>query len=64
MGPKTYVTNEEEKELVDFLFNCAKMGYAKTRQDVLKIEHKAVLKKEDKQIDKISHGWWICFCRR
>ena len=56
MGPKIYLTNKEEKELVDFLLNCAKMGYAKTRQDVLKIVHKAVLKKGEKQIDKISYG--------
>ena len=45
MGPKTYLTNEEVKELVVFLLNCAKISYAKTRQDVLKIVHKAVLKK-------------------
>ena len=32
MGPKMYLTYEEEKELVNFLLNCAKMGYAKTRQ--------------------------------
>lgn len=53
MGPKMYLTYEEEKELVGFLLNCAKMGYAKTRQDVLKIVHNAMLKK-GKKIDKIS----------
>ena len=63
MGPKTYLTHEEEKELVDFLVNCANMGYAKTRQDVLKIVHSAVLKK-GKQLDKISSGWWNRFCKR
>ena len=47
MGPKMYLTNQEEKELVDFLLNCAKTGYAKTRQDVLKIVHSAVLRKVD-----------------
>ena len=59
MGSKMYLTLEEEKELVDFLMNCAKMGYAKTRQDVLKIVHSAVLK----QLDKISPGWWNRFCK-
>ena len=29
-----------------------------TIQDVLKIELKALLKKREKQIDKISYGWW------
>ena len=26
MGPMMYLTYEEEKELVDFLLNCAKLG--------------------------------------
>ena len=63
MEPKTYLTYEEEKELVDFLLNYAKMGYAKTRQDVLKIVHRAMLKK-GKKIDNISPGWWNRFCKR
>ena len=37
IGPKPYLTNEEEKELVDFLVGCSKMGYGKTRSEVLKI---------------------------
>ena len=64
MGPKAYLTNKEEKELVEFLLNCAKMGYAKTRQDVLKMVHNAVLEKGEKKVDKISHGWWVRFCKR
>ena len=39
------------------------MGYAKTREDVLKIVHSAVLKK-GKEMDKISPGWWNRFCKR
>jgi len=30
MGPKPYLTYEEEEELVTFLTNCSKMGYDKT----------------------------------
>ncbi len=37
VGPKTYLTHEEEQELVDFLLKCSKMGYGKTRGEVLKI---------------------------
>ena len=33
MGPKMYLTNQEEKELVDFLLNCAKTRYAEVYQD-------------------------------
>ena len=64
MGPKTYLTREEEKELADFLISCAKIGFAKTRQDVMNLVHRAVLKKEEKQTSKVSHGWWMHFCKR
>jgi len=37
MGPKPYLTKDKEKELVDFLLNCAKMGYGKTRKEVLQM---------------------------
>ena len=39
------------------------MGYTKSRQDVLKMVHSSVLNK-GKQKDKVSHGWWIHFCKR
>ena len=70
MGPKTYLTNEEEKELVDFLLKCSKMGYAKMRQIVHSAVQKkeemndALQKKKEKKLNKISHGWWVRFCRR
>ena len=57
MGLKPYLTLEEEKELVDFLLNYEKMGYGKTKQDVLQIVHSTVLKKGTKTEDKIPHGW-------
>ena len=31
IGPKPYLTQEEEKQLVEFLVNCCKMGYGKSR---------------------------------
>ena len=34
-GRKPYLTKEEEKELVDFLMLCSKLGYGKTRKEVL-----------------------------
>ena len=44
-GPRPYLTHEEEKELVDFLVTCSKMGYGKTRGEVLKIVEAAMEKK-------------------
>ncbi len=34
-GAKPYLSREEEKELVDFLVTCSKIGYAKSRKEVL-----------------------------
>ena len=42
---KPYLTHLEEKELVDLLVRCSKMGYGKTKGEVLKIVE-AIVKKE------------------
>ena len=55
MGAKPYLTHEEEKELVEFLINCAKMGYGKTRKEVLNMVHTAVEKKGMK-VERITRG--------
>ena len=54
----------KRKKLADFLINCAKMSFVKTRKDVMSLLHRAVLKKGEKQISKVSHGWWMHFCKR
>ena len=54
-SPQPYLTTEEEKQLVDFLITSSKMGYGKTRRQVLKIVEAAVW------FASVSHGWWICF---
>ena len=33
-GSKTYLTDEEEASLVEFLIGCASVGYAKSRREV------------------------------
>ena len=45
IGPKPYLTQEEKKQLVEFLVNCCKMGFGKTRGEVLKIVE-AIMKKK------------------
>ena len=47
MGPKLYLTYEEESELVGFITKCSKMGYGKARQDVMKVVDSCFVKKED-----------------
>lgn len=63
VGPKPYLDREEEKELVDFLLKCSKMGYGKTRGEVLKIVEATMMKK-GKKAGRISQGWWAGFRRR
>ena len=54
IGPKPYLTQEEEKQLVQFLVNCCKMGYGKTRGEVLKIVE-AIMKKKGKENMKAAY---------
>ena len=64
MGPKPYLTDAEEKELYEFLVNCSKMGYGKTRAEVLKIVEATMKKKGKKLEGPISQGWWCRFRER
>ena len=45
MGPTPYLTYEEEKELVRFILNCSRMGYGKTRGELLRIVGETMKKK-------------------
>ena len=47
-GPRPYLDHEEEKEFSLYLNQCAKVGYEKTRRDVLSIVQTAVYEKETK----------------
>ncbi len=64
MGPKPYLTDTEEKELYDFLINCSKMGYGKTRGEVLKLVGATLKKKGKKHDGCLSQGWWCRFRER
>ena len=45
-GPKPYLSPKEEKELGAFLKDCSKIGYGKTRRDVLSIAQSVANEKE------------------
>ena len=45
MGPTPYLTYEEEKELVRFIFDCYRMDYGKTRGELLRIVGETMKKK-------------------
>ena len=45
MGLKSYLTRDEEEELVNFFIQCCKIGYGKTRGEVLKFVEETMRKK-------------------
>ena len=61
-GPPRYLTDQEESELISFLINCAKAGYARTRLQVLALVQRVV---REKGMDVcVTNRWWESFkCR-
>ena len=60
-GPASYLTEEEEHELADFLISVARLGYGKTKHEVFNIVRRT-LEKKGKDVSKFNgEGWWIRF---
>ena len=59
-GPERYLTDTEEQELVHFIKECAKVGYAKTRKQIIAIVE-LVLKEKRGPDTSITPGWWYSF---
>lgn len=62
-GHRRYLTGEEETELVTFLSGCAKVGYARTRKQVI-----ALVQSYPRDVKGLSvtltNGWWDKFRSR
>lgn len=66
-GPSTYLTAEEEKLLVDWIFYCSERGFPVTKFQLLQCVQKLIieLKRETPFKDnKPGRHWWESFCRR
>ena len=63
-GPRPYLNSEEEKELATYLKHCAKVGYGRTRRDVLGLVQTAASDKGVLRSSRISQGWWHRFLER
>ena len=65
-GPPRYLSDAEEEELCRFLVGCAKIGYARSRKQVLAIVKGIVSRKMEKDVEdvSISTGWWTSFRNR
>ena len=60
-GPKPYLTGSEELELSSFIKESAKIGYGKTRRDVMIIAERVAKDKGILRKERISQGWWNRF---
>ena len=61
-GKKRYLDDDEEEELVQFLINCARIGFPRSRSDVIHLVQNVCTQRG---IDvSVSHGWWEGFCSR
>ena len=56
-GPVAYLDPSEEEELVNFLFECSRVGYGKTKREVLQMVE-AAAKKEGRS-DQRPHKRWL-----
>ena len=63
-GPTPYLTDAEEKELVDFLKQSAAMGCGKTKEEVFSILERALKKKGTFHERFNGEGWWTRFMQR
>ena len=61
-GPTRYLTDDDEEELVSFLTGLARMGYAKTKKEVVPIMEEVIAPKGNQV--HLSSGWWEGFRRR
>ena len=61
-GRGKYLTDEEEEELLTFIENCASVGYAKTRKQILALVERILCVRGMKV--HVSDGWWASFLRR
>ena len=59
---RTRYLNDDEDDLVRFLINCGKIGFPRSRMEVMAIVQQFC---ESKRIHAVvSHGWWERFCQR
>ena len=63
-GPKPYLQPDEEGELTTYLLTAASIGLRKTRHEVMRIAEGVAVQKGILKGNKISNGWWCCFCDR
>ena len=61
---KPYLNSQEEKELATYLKRCARVGYGRTRQDVLLSFQTTASEKGVLRSSRVSQVWWRRFLQR
>ena len=61
-GPQRYLTDEEEEELVRFIFRCTEIGYSRTRTEILATVQ-MICERKGLNV-QVSSGWWDAFRSR
>ncbi|XP_019851194.1 PREDICTED: uncharacterized protein LOC109581489 isoform X14 [Amphimedon queenslandica] len=61
-GPSPYLSFEEEEELASFLIKTAKIGYPRTKRQVLALVERIVSARGI--CTSVTNGWWERFCKR
>lgn len=61
-GREKYLSDEEEEELATFIENCASVGYAKTRKQILALVERIMYARGIEV--HVSDGWWVSFLKR
>ena len=63
-GRPTILSSTEEQDLVQFLLSSAKIGYARTRSEVISIVERMLSVRDDRAKQTVTIGWWNKFCKR
>ena len=61
-GPRRFLSEKEEEELVVFLMHCATIGYPRSRKDVMNIVQATLVQKGHHHT--LSYSWWDSFRKR
>ena len=61
-GPPSYLSFEEEVELVRFLYGTAQIGHGRTRQEVMAVVERVLHSRGN--MKRVTSGWWTSFTKR
>lgn len=61
-GPESYLSANEEEELVSFIENCSDIGYSRSKKQIIALVQQ-VMNEKGRDVT-VSLGWWASFSHR